>query len=194
MQRFEDSLPDGRASATHPPFSGDHFVGVGRVLSIASDSSSVLVELVDPMLFEAYGATRVTITPQTNFDYTETIWALVAANGVARAATELPLAPGAPAIGDGERITLQCRTSSGGIGTLANVAKASPAGASSWTLEQPLALGFPGGTLVSYDRSVHVARFADLELAAGQSVLVELSGTPADYAAIRLTNVLLRYR
>jgi len=188
--RFEENAPP--SSSPRPAFTGDRFSGLGRLMALAPDGRSVVVELAD-YAFRVYGATAVNITAQTNFDYIEQMSAAVGAGGVASGSSDLPLAPGAPAVASGQQVVVECWTSTStgtrGAGTAEGkvTAAAASAGASTWKLTVPLTKSWPESAQVRYSEQVHVTRLADLNLVAGQTVVIELDGAPGDYRATKLT-------
>jgi hypothetical protein len=182
---FENHIPVVPSPTARPAFSGTQFTGVGKVVSVGSDA--VVLELVD-LTLRAYGATTVRVDSTTSFDGSERAWALVSPAGVAAGATDVPLAPGAPAIDAGRRVVLECHRGPGVVtaeGT--SVAKAAGQGSASWTLERGLLYGWPGGTMIWYDRVVHYSSLADLHVVPGRSVYVDFAGTPDKYVAKKLT-------
>jgi hypothetical protein len=162
-------------------------------VSLAPDGRSVVVELVDPA-YRVFGATEVKITAQTNFDRALRMSGSVGAGGAAKGSSELPLAPGAPAVGARQPVVIECFTGSANTGLGTSTAEAAPAGAPRWKLAAPLSQASPEGADVWYQTQVHVGRFADLHLRVGQSVVIELEGVPGDYHATKLTDAGLLYR
>lgn len=185
---FDNYVASVPSPTPQPAFTGSHFVGLGKVTSLPSDGASVVLELVDPALFQVFGPTTVKITSVTSFDRSERVWALVASAGVAAGSSEVPLGPSAPAIEAGQRVVMECRHSDGPFAEGIAVGSAAPAGAVTWKLSRPLTSSWPAGTLVLYDRIVHVGSLTDLHLAIGQSVIVEVVGAVGDYRATKLTS------
>ena len=171
-----------------PAYAGTHFTGLGKVQSLPSDGATVILELVNPASFEAFAPTTVKITSATNFDRSERAWTLVASAGVTAGASDVPLGPNAPAIESGQRVVMECHRTDAPSEEGSVVASAALAGSPTWTLSRPLTSSWPAGTIVWYERTVHVESLAGLHLAVGQSVSVEMVGTPGDYRATKLTN------
>ncbi len=188
--RFGDYTPP--SSAPRPPFIGNRFAGLGNVVSIAGDGGSLVAELVVPSIFEVFAPTLVKITPQTSFDYTMNLSASIRAGGVPGGSTELFLAPGAPAIGAGQLLFIECAKDGAKDGFMtgqpARTAEAAPAGAPSWKLTAPLARSWPEGARAWYGAEVRIARLDELKLSVGQTVVIEFEGVPGDYHATKLTS------
>jgi hypothetical protein len=185
---FDNSVAMVPSPTPKPAFTGSHFTGLGKVTSLPSDGASVVLRLVNP-LFEEFGPTTVKITSATSFDRSERAWTLVASAGVAAGSTDVKLGADAPAVEAGQLVNLECHRANG-LAALEGgpIASAAPQGAATWRLLRPLTSSWPAGTLVWYERTVHVGSLTDLHLAVGQSVIVEMVGAPGDYRAMRLTN------
>lgn len=188
-RRFEDVAV--ARSETPPPFTGSHFVGLARIAAMAKDTSTVSLDLADPVFFRVYGRTRVAITNDTDFDYREKVYAVVGQPGAPAGSSVLPLAPGAPAVDAGAYLQVECMISNHSNEEVIRSASAAATGAASWALARPLSRSWPAGAQVSFDRTVHVPEVADLHLAVGQSLQVEITAQQDGYRAIRLTNVML---
>jgi len=182
---FENYVPVVPSPSVRPAFSATDFTGLGKVLSVGSDA--LVLELADAQ-FRVYGPTTVKVGSSTNFDRKVREWALVAAGGVAAGATEVPLAPGAPAIDASQRVVLECHRGAGPVtGEGLTVANTAAAGSSAWTASKGLGYAWPAGTMIWYERVVHYGSLSDLHLVPGQSVYVEFAGTAGNYEAKKLT-------
>jgi hypothetical protein len=186
--RFDAHVAIVPSPTPRPAFTGSHFAGLGKVTSLPSGGASVVVELVDPGLLLAFGPTTLKITSATSFDRSEFAWAVVASGGVAAGASDVPLGADAAAVEAGQHVVLECHRTGGPTAEGVAIALAAPAGSAAWKLSRPLTASWPAGTLVRYDRTVHVGSLTDLHLAVGESVVVEMDGTAGDYRATKLTN------
>ena len=185
---FDNNVAIVPSPTPRPAFTGAHFTGLGKVQSLPSDGATVVHELVNPAFFEAFAPTNVKITSATNFDRSERVWTLVASTGVAAGSSDVPVGPNAPAVESGQRVMLECHRPDGPSAEGSVVERAAPAGSATWKFSRPLTFSWPAGTLVWYERTVHVESLSDLHLAVGQSVNVEMVGTPGDYRATKLTS------
>lgn len=159
------------------------FSGLGRIVSVAADRTSLMAELVEPDALLIYAPTTIALTGATALRRTEHLMAIIAGGGAAPGALELPLASGAPPVPARQQLRLECVN--GGLAheeTVVAAERAAP-GAEAWRISAPLTQVWPDGTEVSYLVEEEVARPEDLGLRIGDSIEIEFEGASGSYRA-----------